>query len=261
MFCLMSLSNEFKRITFGGLILLTACNRSGTELIRIDDTPEKGVFSLQKTDLSIPQINFDSAIYTDEIGYPRLDFLKLQDVRQKTIVKKYDAIILENKYIKLTLLPGRGKPYSFIYKVTGHEEFFIPEVAQIQRSPNKLGWWFLLGGAEYNMPDEEHGETWAANWKWEVIEDSHRRKSVRMSVDELRFGLKESVTISIYPYKAYYEAQISITNPTDSLVKFQHWINPMWVPGGNKDGLTPTTEFIIPPRRFMLRKELSMNGC
>jgi len=105
-----------------------------------------------------------------------------------------------------------------------------------------------MGGAEYNMPDEEHGETWAVPWSWEVIEDSPRMKSVKMSINELRYGLKESVTISAYPDKAFFEAHISITNPTDSSIKFQHWINPMWVPGGDKNGLTPDTEFIIPTK-------------
>jgi hypothetical protein len=158
----------------------------------------------------------------------------------------YDALLFENSYLKLLLLPNRGKPYSFIYKVTGNEELFIPETAQVLGSSNKTGWWFALGGVEYNMPDEEHGETWAAPWDWEISEDSPSVKSVKMSVNELRFGLKESVTISVFPDKAFYQADISITNPTDSTIKFQHWINPMWVPGGNSDGLTPNTEFIIP---------------
>jgi len=230
------------------MFLILACNRSGSEVIRIDNPPENGVFSLQNTILKISQINFDSASYIDDIGYQRIDFEKLKTLKQKTAIKEYKAIEIENKFIKLTLIPDRGKPYSFIYKVTGNEEFFIPEIAQIQGSPNKTGWWFLMGGAEYNMPDEEHGETWAVPWSWEVIENSPRKKSVMMSVNELRYGLKESVTISVYPDKAFYEAHISITNPTDSTIKFQHWINPMWVPGGDRNGLTPNTEFIIPTK-------------
>ena len=170
-------------------------------------------------------------------------------IRKKS-KKKYNAIIIENKYIKFTLLPDAGKPYSLIYKVTGHEEFFIPQIAQLLRSSNKLGWWFILGGVEYTMPDEEHGETWAAEWKWKVTEDSDQKKTVRMSVDERRFGLKEIIDISVYPDKAYFEAAVSITNPTDSTVKFQHWINPMWVPGGNINGLTPNTEFIMPTKEI-----------
>ena len=133
------------------MFLILACNRSGSEVIRIDNPPENGVFSLQNTILKISQINFDSASYIDDIGYQRIDFEKLKTLKQKTAIKEYKAIEIENKFIKLTLIPDRGKPYSFIYKVTGNEEFFIPEIAQIQGSPNKTGWWFLMGGAEYNI--------------------------------------------------------------------------------------------------------------
>jgi hypothetical protein len=113
------------------------------------------------------------------------------------------------------LIPGKGKPYSFIYKVTGHEEFFIPSLAQAHvGSPNKLGWWFAFGGVEYTLPDQEHGETWAAKWSWEIIEDSSLKKTVRMKVKELRYGLEESIDISIYPDKSYYEAAINIKNST-----------------------------------------------
>jgi len=237
---------KINRLTISGLILITVCCNPNREIIHINDTPIEGAFSLQRTEIDILQSNFDSTIYRDEIGYPHIDFTKLQIDNQGKIIKTYDAIILENKFIKVTLLPDKGKLYSFIYKVTGNEEFFIPEIANILGSPNKLGWWFVLGGVEYTLPDEEHGETWATAWKWEVVEDSPKKKAVMMNVKELRFGLMESITISIFPDKAYYEAHISITNPTDSTIKFQHWINPMWVPGGKKDGLTPNTEFIIP---------------
>lgn len=237
---------DMRNFIIGSLLLLTCCNNN--ELIRIKNSSEKGDFSLQKTEINVSQVNFDNYTYKDDLGYTRLDAKAFRSSNQEVIAKKYDAVIIENKYIKLTLLPGRGKPYSLIYKVTGHEEFFIPEVAQVMGSPNKLGWWFALGGIEYTMPDEEHGETWAALWEWEILEDSRTRKTVRMCVKELRFGLEETITISVFPDKAYFEAAISITNPTDSTVKFQHWINPMWVPGGLTDGLTPNTEFIIPAK-------------
>ena len=242
----MQKSNYLIVVSATAIILMGSCN--STEVLTINNTIDDEVFSLEEKIIEIEHINFDSALFLDDLGYQRIDFKKLPGIRQKHIVKKYKAIVIENNFIKLTLLPGKGKPYSLVYKVSGNEEFFLPEVAQIQRSPNKTGWWFLLGGAEYTMPDEEHGETWAAPWSWEITENSSQKKSIRMSVDEKRFGLKESVTITVYPDKAYYEAEILINNPTDSTIKFQHWINPMWVPGGDKNGLTPDTEFIIPTK-------------
>jgi hypothetical protein len=66
-----------------------------------------------------------------------------------------------------------------------------------------------------------------------------------MTVDERRYGLKETIDISIFPYKSYFETRINITNPTQKQIEFQHWINPMWAPGGTGE-ITSNTEFIVP---------------
>lgn len=227
--------------------LIPGCGRQDENVVVLEEQPPTGEFTLTEISIKIHQADFVHALYLDDLEYKRIDFKKFNVDNQGDIQKQYDAIILENKYVKLTLLPKLGKPYSFIYKVTGNEEFFIPKVAHMHISPNKLGWWFMLGGVEYTMPDEEHGDTWATDWKWEITENSAKRKSVRLKVKELRFGLEEAIEISITPDKAYYVADLRITNPTDSVVHFQHWINPMWTPGGRGE-LTPNTEFIIPTK-------------
>jgi hypothetical protein len=232
---------------YAWLLVLIGCTGTTVKKVTVNETPPDGSFLLQQTNIGILQADFDSAVYIDKIGYPRIDFNKFSVDNQGQVLKSYKAVILENKYIKLTLIPGKGKPYSMIYKVTGHEEFYIPIVAQMHKSQN-LGWWFMLGGVEYTLPNDEHGDTWAADWKWQIIENSQERKTVRMSVVELRHGLEESIDISIFPDKAYYETSVNVKNPTDSIIHFQHWINPMWVPGGKRDGLTPNTEFIIPAK-------------
>ena len=230
--------------------LFVSCNNTRQEVIpiHINEKPKDGIFELTKTKIDVACADFDEALYMDDLGYPRVDIKKFDRHITGSVIRTFNAVVLENKYIKLTLIPGKGKPYSFIYKVTGHEEFFIPSVAQAHvGSPNKLGWWFAFGGVEYTLPDQEHGETWAAKWSWEIVEDSPLKKTVRMKVKELRYGLEESIDISIYPDKSYYEAAINIKNSTSKPIGFQHWINPMWVPGGQGE-ITEHTEFIIPTR-------------
>ena len=234
-------------------VMLVSCQNTTQEvrIIHVDEKPQKGVFKLIQTKIDVVCADFDNALFRDELGYPRVDFKKFDKDDPGKVIKTFETIVLENQYIKLTLIPEKGKLYSFIYKVTGHEEFFIPSVAQALSSPNKLGWWFALGGVEYTLPDEEHGDTWAAKWHWEIVEDSPLKKTVRMTVKELRNGLQETIDISIYPGMSYYEGDITIKNPTDKPVLFQHWINPMWSPGGNGE-ITTHTEFIIPTRQIYI---------
>ena len=231
------------------VILFISCKNTRQEIkpIHINEKPKDGIFKLTQTKINVACADFENALTRDEFGYPRVDFKKFDRNISGKVIKTFDAVVLENKYIKLTLIPEKGKPYSFFYKVTGHEEFFNPVVAQPLGSPNNLGWWFALGGVEYTLPDNEHGDTWAAKWNWEIVEDSPLKKTVRMKVKELRYGLEETIDISIYPDKSYYEAAITIKNPTDKPVRFQHWVNPMWVPGGQCE-ITEHTEFIMPTR-------------
>ncbi|MFH1941563.1 MAG: DUF5107 domain-containing protein [bacterium] len=253
---------RFIRTQWSLVVLYVLCVSCGdriqlSKVIHVDEKPPLGIFQLAQTTIDVPMADFNSALYIDEMGYPRIDFTKFDTRNQGMMMQPCEVVVLENKYIRLTLIPSHGKPYSFVYKVTGHEAFFLPKVAHLHQSPNRLGWWFMLGGVEYTMPDEEHGDTWAAHWDWEIVEDSSEKKTVRMRVKELRFGLKEIVDISIYPDKAYYGAAITITNPTDQAVNFQHWINPMWVPGGRGE-ITPYTEFVIPTKE-VYATERAMN--
>jgi len=241
-------SHNLKRIFILSFLLLSfSCSEKNPNIVHVNEKPPVGIFQLKQTKIDIPTVDFEHAIFYDEFGYPHVNFQKFDRLNPKQMNKSFDAIILENKYIKLTLLPGKGKPYSFIYKVTGHEEFFNSSVAQVLGSPNKLGWWYALGGVEYTMPDEEHGDTWAAKWNWQILRDTDDKKTVRMTVNEKRSGLRETIDISIVPDKSYYESTITITNPTIKSIEFQHWINPMWAPGG-KGEITPNTEFIIPTK-------------
>ncbi len=225
--------------------LVFSCSGKKPDRIIVEKKPPEKLFRLKQTHISIRTADFLESSMIDDDGYQRIDFTRFDPENQGEVIHRHSAVVMENPYIRLTILPERGKPYSLIYKVTGHEEFFLPTVAHLHRSPNRLGWWYMLGGIEYTLPDEEHGDTWATTWEWRIVEDSPRKKTVRMRVHERIHGLIETVDISIYPDKAYYEADIHIENPTSRDVQFQHWINPMWAPGGDGE-LTPNTEFIIP---------------
>jgi len=108
-----------------------------------------------------------------------------------------------------------------------------------------------IGGVEYDLPGDEHGTTWAERWTWEIVENSEARKIVRMHVQEQGTKLEETLDISIYPGKAYYEAAVTVTNSTGRTVQYAQWTNPQWAPGGQNE-LTDNTEFIIPTERILI---------
>lgn len=215
-------------------------------------------FTLKEKTIFIRQIDYESAVYYNENDpYPHLDRNK---IRKDVIINKdHKAVIMENGYIRLTLLPEMGRVYSFVYKATGHDVFWKNDIVTAGAGQhNDCGWWIWIGGAEYTLPGDEHGTTWAEKWRYEIIENSDVKKSVRMSVIEKGTGLTEDIDISIYPDRSYYETRISIANPTDKTVMFAHWINPQWVPGGENE-LTDNTEFIIPTDQILIPDRFQKN--
>jgi hypothetical protein len=233
---------------FGGgcivLLISWACAAPPDRNIRLD-------FSLRDTVLMIPQVDYEKALYSVQGSpYIQLDVRKVQ--RDEVIEKEHVAIIMENEYVKLTLLPEMGRVYSFIPKSTGHEVFWHNDTVTVGGGQqNSLGWWIWIGGAEYTLPGDEHGTTWAEQWTFNVVEDTEHRKAVRMSVKERGTGLEEHIEIVLYPDRSFYEARIEIVNPTSETVQFAHWINPQWTPGGRNE-LTDNTEFIIPTRHILI---------
>jgi len=202
-------------------------------------------FHLEETEIAIMQADFEDALYTDETGYPKIDWEKFDRNNFSVIEKNYKAIILENRYLTLTLLPEIGRIYSLVFKATGSEELWQADVARPIGGLNDLGWWFVIGGIEYVIPRGEHGTTFALPWSYSIEENSETVKRIKMTVTEPGLKLQENLFISVFPDKAYFKTDIEVFNKNTRDVKFSHWINPMWCPGGRGE-ITNNTEFIIP---------------
>ena len=199
---------------------------------------------LSETNVSWRQVNLDRATSRDNLGYPflRTERVDFSDITNKT----HKAFTLENEYIRVMILPEKGRVVSLVDKVSGHEQLWTNQIARpLFQQKNALQWWMVWGGIEYTVPAGEHGTTWALPWNYEITENSVSRKAVRMKVLEPKTRLEQTLEISLQPGYAGYEAKISIRNTSSETVRFSHWVNPMWAPGG-KGEITPNTEFIVP---------------
>ncbi len=234
-----------------------ACAQCRTSDQGHNATPLRTPLALAETTLTIPQVDYESAIYYNrDDPYPHIDFSR---VNESSIVdKEHVALVLENEYIRVTLLPEMGRVHSLYYKPTGHDELWRNDTVTVGGAVNDPGWWIWIGGVEYTLPGDEHGTTWSTPWDWQVVTDSPDRKTVRLEVQELGTALRETIHITLYPGKSYYEAKIRISNPTDQTVHYAHWVNPQWTPGGQNE-LTDSTEFIIPTDRILISPKWQAN--
>src|SRR6202171_823853 len=84
---------------------------------------------------------------------------------KKTIVDRtFRTHVIENRYLKVTLLPEfGGRILSIIYKPTGHEQLYRTEVGVpygIEGGNFYYDWLMVYGGIFPTFPDAEHGKTW-----------------------------------------------------------------------------------------------------
>lgn len=224
-----------------------------------EPAPQGGdrVFRLTETGLTIPQVDYEGAIYYDEGDpLPHIDFDRVH--LDRVVDKEHAAVILETEYLRLTVLPEMGRVYAMEYAPTGHNVLWKNDIVRPGGGSNPCGWWLWIGGIEYTLPGYEHGTTFAMPWDYEILEDGDDRKALRMQVLEPLTGLREYIDISVYPGHASFEAAIRIWNPGPDTVEFAHWVNPMWTPGGQNE-LTDSTEFIIPTQRILIEDRWQKN--
>ncbi|MBI2925612.1 MAG: DUF5107 domain-containing protein [Verrucomicrobia bacterium] len=213
---------------------------------------DRDEFALRRTSIAIRQVDLSAAVRVDERGYPRLDASKLDLANPRIVEREHRAVVLENRYVRVTVLPEMGRVYSLVSRVTGHEQLWINPIAKpLPGQLNDTGWWMVWGSVEYTIPRGEHGTTWALPWRWQVTADSARRKAVCMTVVEPQTRLRQSLEIALTPQSAGFEATIRITNTGKQEVRFSHWMNAMLAPGGRGE-LTPNTELVVPCRAMVV---------
>ena len=93
--------------------------------------------------------------------------------------RTFKTHVLENRYLKVTLLPEfGGRILSIIYKPTGHEQLYRTEVGVpygIKAGNFYYDWLMVYGGIFPTFPDPEHGRTWLKPWDFKVREAERRR--------------------------------------------------------------------------------------
>ncbi len=171
--------------------------------------------------------------------YPRLDFDRVAEPAPLS----YAAIVLENDYTSITVLPQLGgRILRWIDKATGENLFYANPVVKPTRWGYR-GWWLATGGMEWALPVEEHGLNEWRPWAYR-IQRSADSVTVHVSDTEDRTGLYIEVAITLDAQHSYFTVKPLIHNPTGAAQTYQFWLNAMLSLGGNS--VSANTQFILP---------------
>jgi tetratricopeptide (TPR) repeat protein len=150
--------------------------------------------------------------------YPMLD--KLTDIKAD---KKYKALVLENEYVKLVVLPELGGRIYMAYDKTNDYNFFYYNQVIKPSLIGMNGAW-ISGGVEWNIPHHHRVSTFMPV-DYKLVANPDSSKSIWVGEFEKRQGMKWSVGLTLYPDKSYIQTNIKLFNVTPLIQSLLIWAN------------------------------------
>lgn len=151
--------------------------------------------------------------------------------------KEYKAVFLENKYIKVMILPEIGGRIQRIYdKTNGYDAVYYNEV--IKPALVGLAGPWISGGIEFNWPQHHRPSTFDPV-SYTITENEDGSVTVWVSEIEKMFHTKGMAGFTVYPDKAYVEIRGQLYNPTERTQTFLWWANPAVAVNENTQSVFP----------------------
>ncbi len=162
------------------------------------------------------------------------------DITPLATEKKYRTLVLENKYLRVTVLPDLGgRVYSVYDKVSEREVFYKNSV--IKFSPLAIRGAFFSGGVEFSFP-VAHAPTTADPVNWDIRQEDDGSGSITIGGLEHISGMRWAIKLSLYPNRCALAQDVSLYNPTPVPGRYHYWTNASLVSDEQ-------TEFIYPLQR------------
>lgn len=166
---------------------------------------------------------FEKRVYQGSSGkvYPNPVTEKISDKKE---LREYDAVILENDYIYVIVLPELGgRIYTAYDKSNGYDFIYHNRVIK-PALVGLLGPW-ISGGIEFNWPQHHRPSTFR-RINSRIFEYDDGSTAVCVGEIENMFGLEQVAYIRIYPDKAYIEISVRVYNRSEQDQTFLWWANP-----------------------------------
>jgi len=138
--------------------------------------------------------------------------------------KPYTAVFLENRYIKIMLLPELGGRVQMALDKTNNYHFIYYNRVIKPALVGLAGPW-ISGGIEFNWPQHHRPSTFEPV-DWRIEEHADGSVTVYCSEIERMFRTKGMHAFTVHPDKAYLQIDVQLYNRTSEAQTFLWWANP-----------------------------------
>jgi len=230
---------------------------TATPMVTPQPTPLAARVTVKETEITIPSYPYEAYLreaFDPEYGIPYLwlDRAAYESAPHTVAPRTFKAIILENEYLRLTIVPELGgRIYKCLFKPTGQNLFYENSVLKpsywgpLSREEN---WWLAAGGMEWAFPTDEHGYKWGTPWEYSI---GYKEGGITLSLwDTESDRLRVKIDISLLPGRAYFTLKPHIENPTSKETQYQFWNNALLTLGTRS--VSPETRFIYPTSQVII---------
>jgi tetratricopeptide (TPR) repeat protein len=168
-------------------------------------------------------IFLEKRVYQGSSGavYPHPVVEKIYDEK---FDKEYDAIFIENEYLKIMILPELGgRVHRAFDKVRNRDFVYYNQVIK-PALVGLTGPW-ISGGIEFNWPQHHRPSTFEPI-DCTIEENEDGSKTAWVNEVEQMFRTKGMAGFTLYPAKAYLEIKVRFYNRTPYPQTFLWWANP-----------------------------------
>ncbi len=148
----------------------------------------------------------------------------IESVSDEKIDQEYTAIYLENRYLKIMLLPELGGRVQMALDKTNNYHFIYYNRVIKPALVGLTGAW-ISGGIEFNWPQHHRPSTFEPV-HYRLQENADGSKTVWFSEIERMFRTKGMAGFTLHPDRAYLEINAQLYNRTDFPQTFLWWANP-----------------------------------
>ena len=150
--------------------------------------------------------------------YPLQDNFTSEKVDQE-----YNALFLENEYLKVCVLPEIGGRLFYATDKTNEYELFYRQHVIKPASIGMTGAW-ISGGIEFCVFHHHRASTHMPV-DYRLTENPDGSSTIWIGEFEPRHRMKWTIGITLYPGKSYLEVSGTLMNTTDNINSFLYWAN------------------------------------
>ena len=148
----------------------------------------------------------------------------IEKILDEKVDKEWNAVFLENQYLKIMILPELGGRVQMAYDKTKERHFIYYNQVIKPALVGLTGPW-ISGGLELNWPQHHRPSTFEPV-DYCIEENSDGSVTVWCSEVERMFRTRGMAGFTLHPDKAYLEIKVKLLNRTDFPQTFLWWANP-----------------------------------